>query len=62
MEGGDLVYFTVIQKDLATTNQPPLVDVLACGMGRWGSLGNAQFSHAQSSPVKVKTVSGILEC
>ncbi len=40
----------------------PQVDVLSCGNGQWGGLGNAQYSNAQSSPVRVKNVSGLFEC
>jgi len=39
----------------------PAVDVLACGMGQWGGLGNGSYSQAQGAPVKVKTVSGVTE-
>lgn len=38
------------------------MDVLACGMGQWGGLGNGSYSQAQGAPVKVKTVSGVTEC
>lgn len=37
-------------------------DVLACGNGQWGGLGNATYSTAQGEPAKVKVISGILEC
>jgi alpha-tubulin suppressor-like RCC1 family protein len=38
------------------------VDVLAAGKGQWGTLGNAMWSQVAASPVRVKTVSGLLEC
>ena len=37
------------------------IDVLACGMGSWGGIGNGQWNH-QGSPTKVKTISGLMEC
>lgn len=40
----------------------PYVDVLTCGNGQWGGLGNALYSNAQSTPVRAKNVSGLLEC
>jgi alpha-tubulin suppressor-like RCC1 family protein len=58
--GGDIVFMTVTQVENSSP-RPPLVDILAAGMGRSGALGNALFTHAQSSPVRVKTISGVLE-
>lgn len=40
----------------------PYVDVLACGNGQWGGLGNAVYSNAQGTPLRAKNVSGLLEC
>ncbi|KAH7340338.1 regulator of chromosome condensation 1/beta-lactamase-inhibitor protein II [Rhizoctonia solani] len=56
--GGDLAYFMV---DVISPGNTPSADVLACGMGQWGGLGNGQFLQAQGAPVKVKSVSGITE-
>ncbi|KAJ1310324.1 hypothetical protein OPQ81_007063 [Rhizoctonia solani] len=56
--GGDLAYFMV---DVVTPGNVPSADVLACGMGQWGGLGNGQFLQAQGAPAKVKSVSGITE-
>ncbi|KAI0080581.1 RCC1/BLIP-II [Panus rudis PR-1116 ss-1] len=56
--GGDLTFFKVERVDGSAM---PYVDVLACGNGQWGGLGNAQYSNAQSTPVKAKNVSGLLE-
>ncbi|KAG8691051.1 Aminopeptidase 2 mitochondrial [Ceratobasidium sp. 423] len=56
--GGDLAYFMV---DVVAPGNIPSADVLACGMGQWGGLGNGQFLQAQGAPVKVKSVSGITE-
>lgn len=57
--GGDLAYFMV---DVISPGNVPSADVLACGMGQWGGLGNGQYLQAQGAPVKVKSVSGITEC
>jgi hypothetical protein len=51
--------FTVERKDGSSLNA---VDVLICGNGQWGGLGNSAFSNAQSNPVRAKGVSGLLEC
>lgn len=40
----------------------PYTDVLSCGNGQYGGLGNAQYSNAQFVPVRAKAVSGLLEC
>lgn len=40
----------------------PYVDVLACGNGQWGGLGNALYTNAQGSPLRAKNVSGLYEC
>lgn len=37
------------------------IDVLACGKGQWGGLGNAMWSQVNGNPTKVKTVSGLME-
>lgn len=57
--GGDLTYFKVERTD---GNNAPFVDILACGNGQYGGLGNAQYSNAQGSPARVKNASGLLEC
>ncbi|KAH8107169.1 RCC1/BLIP-II [Cristinia sonorae] len=56
--GGDLTFFTVERSD---GTGMPYVDVLACGNGQWGGLGNALFSNAQGTPLRAKNVSGLLE-
>ncbi|CCO26128.1 aminopeptidase 2 [Rhizoctonia solani AG-1 IB] len=56
--GGDLAYFIV---DVIAPDNTSSVDVLACGMGQWGGLGNGQFLQSQGAPAKVKSVSGIAE-
>lgn len=51
--------FTVERKDGSSLDT---VDVLVCGNGQWGGLGNSVFSNAQGNPVRAKGVSGLLEC
>lgn len=57
--GGDLTFFKVERTDGSAM---PYIDVLACGNGQYGGLGNAQYSNAQGAPVRAKNVSGLLEC
>ena len=57
--GGDLTFFKVERTDVAAR---PFVEVLACGNGQFGGLGNAQYSNSQGTPVRTKNVSGLLEC
>ncbi|KAG8895115.1 hypothetical protein FRB99_000759 [Tulasnella sp. 403] len=62
--GGDVVYFTVesTRASTASDSSPNVsIDLFAAGMGQFGSLGNASWSQAQGSPVRVKGVSGIQE-
>lgn len=51
--------FAVERKDGSSLDT---IDILVCGNGQWGGLGNSMFSNAQSNPVRVKGVSGLLEC
>ncbi|KAF8352341.1 regulator of chromosome condensation 1/beta-lactamase-inhibitor protein II [Amanita rubescens] len=57
--GGDLTSFTVTRSEESKPTQ--VVDVLMCGNGQWGGLGNNCYSTAQGTPVKAKNVSGLLE-
>ena len=59
MVGGDLTFFIVERNDGTFIK---ITDVLACGMGQWGGLGNGLYSTAQGSPSRIKAVSGLLEC
>ncbi|KAJ3541331.1 hypothetical protein NM688_g6101 [Phlebia brevispora] len=56
--GGDLTFFKVERTDGSAM---PYIDVLACGNGQYGGLGSAAYSNAQSTPVRAKNVSGLLE-
>ncbi|EKM55652.1 uncharacterized protein PHACADRAFT_121379 [Phanerochaete carnosa HHB-10118-sp] len=56
--GGDLAFFKVERVDGTAM---PFVDVLACGNGQWGGLGNNLFSNGQGTPVRARNVSGLME-
>lgn len=56
--GGNLTGFTVEREDDRGVRT---VDLLMCGNGRWGGLGNNIFSSAQGNPLRAKSVSGLLE-
>ncbi|KAI0086302.1 regulator of chromosome condensation 1/beta-lactamase-inhibitor protein II [Irpex rosettiformis] len=56
--GGDLTFFKVERADGSAL---PYIDVLACGNGQYGGLGNAQYTNSQGMPVRTKNVSGLLE-
>jgi hypothetical protein len=45
-----------------TPDEAATVDLLMCGDGQWGGLGNNSYSNAQVSPVRVKALSGLSEC
>jgi hypothetical protein len=36
-------------------------DVLSCGQGIYGSLGNGRWVHTQGEPTKIKSLSGLFE-
>ncbi|ORX33250.1 regulator of chromosome condensation 1/beta-lactamase-inhibitor protein II [Kockovaella imperatae] len=55
---GQSTFFTVRR---ATPGSSTLIDLLSCGNGMSGSLGNGLWSSAGFAPVKVKTVSGLQE-
>ncbi|KAI9508842.1 RCC1/BLIP-II [Russula earlei] len=56
--GGDLAFFTVERIDGTSIRN---VEVLSCGNGQYGGLGNALFTNSQSVPVRTRAVSGLLE-
>ncbi|ETW85478.1 Chloroperoxidase [Heterobasidion irregulare TC 32-1] len=56
--GGDLAFFTVERRDGTSIRN---IDLLSCGNGQYGGLGNALFSNAQGAPSRTKSVSGLLE-
>ncbi|KAG2077976.1 RCC1 BLIP-II [Suillus decipiens] len=56
--GGDLTCFVAERTD---GESPVYVDLLTCGNGQWGGLGNNLYSNAQGNPVRAKNVSGLRE-
>jgi len=61
--GGNLSYFVVETekpgKTLGSSTRKE-IDLLACGQGQFGGLGNGLWAHA-THPLRVKTVSGLTE-
>ena len=57
--GGDLTCFTVQR---VKEPSPATVDVMMCGNGQWGGLGNNIFSNGQGTPVRARNVSEMTEC
>ncbi|KIY68636.1 RCC1/BLIP-II protein [Cylindrobasidium torrendii FP15055 ss-10] len=53
--GGDLTSFMVRN---ATDNS---VDILMCGNGQWGGLGNNVFSNAQATPTRARGIGALTE-
>ena len=64
--GGDNSFFITMRRDAIAINQRGSgdgykIDVLAAGKGQWGTLGNAMWSQVAAMPVRVKTVSSLME-
>lgn len=56
--GGDSSYFATKRVE---PNRPRISELYGCGNGQYGGLGNGLWIH-QASPVKIKALSGLLEC
>ncbi|KXN82566.1 Protein FMP25, mitochondrial [Leucoagaricus sp. SymC.cos] len=56
---GDLTSFTV---ERSSAGSPTTTDLLMCGNGQNGGLGNNTYTNVQGNPVRVKNVSGLLQC
>jgi len=56
--GGDLTTFTVEREGDKTST----VDLLVCGNGQYGGLGNNTYTTVQGDPLRVKSLSGLLQC
>ena len=54
-----MTFFTVERTDGTFM---PSTDVLGCGMGQWGGLGNGLYTTSQGDPSRVQAISGLLEC
>lgn len=63
--GGQNSYFTMETTTRFRDGSRPDTtncDIFACGSGITGSLGIGSWSHAQGSPQKIKSLSGLSEC
>ncbi|KAF5365615.1 hypothetical protein D9758_003188 [Tetrapyrgos nigripes] len=58
--GGDLTCFT-IERTQSKSSPSRIFEVLTCGNGQWGGLGNNVFTNAQGAPTKTRGVSGLIE-
>ncbi|KAF8921438.1 regulator of chromosome condensation 1/beta-lactamase-inhibitor protein II [Mucidula mucida] len=56
--GGDLTSFMV---EYSEGNALPTVDILMCGNGQWGGLGNNIFSSAQGAPMRARGLGALTE-
>ncbi|CCX16457.1 regulator of chromosome condensation 1/beta-lactamase-inhibitor protein II [Pyronema domesticum] len=56
--GGMNSYFIA---DVVNSGGRETCDVLACGTGIHGNLGNGRWTHIQGSPTKIKALSGLVE-
>lgn len=59
LSGGDLTSFIVERDDSAAATS---YDLLMCGNGQWGGLGNNMFTNVQPSPLRARSISGLTEC
>ncbi|THU99335.1 RCC1/BLIP-II [Dendrothele bispora CBS 962.96] len=57
--GGDLTCFTV--ERIKSNPSSKIFEVLTCGNGQWGGLGNNVFTNAQGTPARARNVSGLME-
>ncbi|KAF8968391.1 regulator of chromosome condensation 1/beta-lactamase-inhibitor protein II [Flammula alnicola] len=56
--GGDLTAFTVERE---SDKGPNTTDLLMCGNGQYGGLGNNTYTNVQGNPSRVKSLSGLLQ-
>lgn len=59
--GADNTFLTMSRREPGSVGKGVKIDLLAVGKGQWGTLGNAMWSQVTLAPVKVKTVSGLIE-
>ncbi|KAF2814375.1 RCC1/BLIP-II [Mytilinidion resinicola] len=68
--GGSSSFFTVDATKIASPDSSELdmktvgkvtADTLACGHGIWGQLGTGRWTHVQTSPTKIPSLSGLFE-
>lgn len=56
--GGSSSYFVAERSE---PSRPTITELYAAGNGQFGAIGNGQWNH-QPAPVKVKSLSGLVEC
>lgn len=56
--GGDSSFFVTRREE---PERPAITELYAAGNGQFGAIGNGLWNH-QAAPVKIKTLSGLLEC
>jgi alpha-tubulin suppressor-like RCC1 family protein len=68
--GGSSSFFTVDATKIASPDSSELdmkavgkvtADTLSCGHGIWGQLGTGRWTHVQTSPTKIPSLSGLFE-
>jgi nucleolar protein 9 len=64
--GGANSFFTVDVQQVGPTDDLKAAgrvtsDIWTCGRGIWGALGNGKWTHLQDHPIKLKTLSGLVE-
>ncbi|KAF9065313.1 regulator of chromosome condensation 1/beta-lactamase-inhibitor protein II [Rhodocollybia butyracea] len=60
--GGDLTSFTVERTSQSyAPNASRTIELLLCGNGQYGSLGNNVYTNAQGSPTRARSVSNLTE-
>jgi len=57
--GGDLTAFTVEREGDKTRG---MIDLLICGNGQYGGLGNNTYTTVQGNPSRVKSLSALFQC
>lgn len=60
--GGDVTCFTVEKTTQTEMSSSKSVELLLCGNGQYGSLGNNAYTNAQGSPIRARNVSNLTEC
>ncbi|KAF9476343.1 RCC1/BLIP-II [Pholiota conissans] len=56
--GGDLTAF-IVERELDSGANT--AEILMCGNGQYGGLGNNQYTNVQGNPTRVKTLSGLVQ-
>ncbi|KAL4970110.1 uncharacterized protein BDV14DRAFT_187016 [Aspergillus stella-maris] len=64
--GGANSFFTIDVQQTGPTQDlkgagKVISDIWTCGRGIWGALGNGKWTHLQDRPIKLKSLSGLVE-